>query len=164
MKALVLTAIGIGSLWLQLTVVPMLALFGYQPNLMLLTVIVIGVLWLEPWLFLYAVLAGLAFDAFSHGILGVYAFSFFGVSFLARWAGVMLYENSLLLGAAIVFGLSLVEGLLSLTLLQLLDAGVPWWRWLAAGVLPTAVVNAVWSPLVLLAVGRLERLVRLPEP
>jgi len=163
MKFLAFTGIGIVSLWLQLTVAPLMALFGYKPNLLLLSVVVIGLRWLEPWLFLYAACAGLALDTFTHGVLGVYALSFFAVSFLSRLIGVSVYENSLLLGMGAVFASSLVEGLASVTLFDWLDETVPWWHWMLADVVPTAVVNALWSPLVFYALSRLERWARLTE-
>lgn len=163
MKALVYVAIGIGSVWLQLTLAPMLSLFGYKPDVLLLSVLVIGLRWLEPWLFVYAVLVGLAKDVFSHGMLGVYGLSFFAISFLARYVGISVYENSLLLGMASVLGLSLVQGVFSLTVLALLDSSVPWWHWLFTAEVPTAFINALWSPLVFYGFGRLERWVRPSE-
>lgn len=163
MKVLVYAAIGIATLWLQLTVAPLVAIFGYKPNLLLLSVIVIGLRWLEPWLFLYAVVAGLALDVFSHGVLGIYAISFYAMSFLARFVGLSVYENSLLVGVVAVGGISLVEGFVSVTLFEMLDGGVPWWGWMGAQVLPGAFINALWSPLVFYALGRLERRLRLSE-
>ena len=163
MKFLLFAGIGIVTLWLQLTVAPLVSLFGYKPNLLLLTVAVIGLRWLEPWLFLYGVFAGISLDVFSHDVLGVYALSFFAISFLSRVIGVSMYENSLLVGVASVFGISLVEGIISITLFQFLDDSVPWWRWLATQVLPGAIVNALWSPLAFYALSRLERWVRVSE-
>jgi rod shape-determining protein MreD len=163
MKFFIFAGIGIVSLWLQLTLAPMLGLFGYKPDLLLLSVLVIGLRWQEPWLFLYAVFAGLSKDVFSHGVLGIYGLSFFWVSFLARYIGISVYENSLLLGMASVFGLSLVEGILSLTLLDWLDASVSWWHLLFVDVFPTAFFNALWSPLVFYTFARLERWVRPSE-
>jgi hypothetical protein len=46
------------------------------------------------------------------------------------------------------------------TVLQWMDDGVPWWHWMLTGVLPGALVNALWSPLLFFALGRLERWVR----
>ncbi|HKJ00648.1 MAG TPA: rod shape-determining protein MreD [bacterium] len=163
MKFLTFAGIGIVALWLQLTLAPMMSVFGYKPDLLLLSVVVIGLRWLEPWLFLYAVFAGLAKDVFSHGALGVYGISFFGVSFLARFVGISVYENSLLLGMASVFGLSLAEGMVALTLFDLLESSVPWWHWLLTDIFPTAVVNALWSPLLFYGFARLERWVRPSE-
>lgn len=163
MKALIYVGVGIVSLWLQLTVAPLLAIWGYKPDILLLSLLVIGLRWLEPWLFIYAVFVGLAKDVFSHGMLGVYGLSFFTVSFLARYIGTSVYENSLLLGMVSVLGLSLVQGVIALSVLAVLDSGVPWWHWLLAVVVPTALVNAFWSPLVFYGLGRLERWVRPTE-
>lgn len=163
MKFLVYAGIGIVTLWLQLTLAPMLSVFGYKPNLLLLAVIVIGLRWQEPWLFLFAVFAGLSLDAFSHGVLGVYAISLYAMSFLARLIGVSVYENSLALGVAAVFGISVAEGIVSVTLFEILDGSVPWWGWMVTQVLPSALINALWSPLVFYVFGRLERRVRFLE-
>lgn len=163
MKVLIYAGVGILALWLQLTLAPMLAIFGYKPDVLLLSVLVIGLRWLEPWLFIYAVFVGLAKDVFSHGMLGVYGLSFFAISFAARYVGVSVYENSLLLGIVSVVGLSLVQGVIALTLLALLDSTVPWWHWLFVDVVPTALVNALWSPFVFYGLGRLERWVRPSE-
>jgi rod shape-determining protein MreD len=163
MKPFVYSSIGITVLWLQLTVAPLVAVFGYKPNLLLLSVVVIGLRWLEPWLFFYAACAGLALDVFSHGVVGVYALSFFAASFLARYIGTAVYENSLLVGVAGVLAVSLAEGLVSVSLFEVLDATIPWWRWTFTQVLPNSIVNAVWSPLVFLVFARLERWVHLAE-
>ena len=77
MKVWVFLAIGVATLWLQLTVAPYLALFGLKPNLMLLAVLLLALRRQEPWMFVYAAVAGLALDVFSHGIIGVYGPSFF---------------------------------------------------------------------------------------
>lgn len=163
MRALVFVAIGIVTLWLQLTVSPLLSVFSYKPNLLLMTVVVIGLRWGEPWLFVYGALVGLSMDAFSHGVLGVYAISLFACSFLSRLIGMSVYENSLLIGALAVFGVSLVDGLISVTLFQWLDSTVPWWNWMFTIVVPGALINALWSPLVFYILGRLERWARPAE-
>lgn len=163
MRVLFHVAIGVVTLWLQLTVAPLLAIAGYRPNLLLLTVGIMAMRWLEPWLFIYAVLAGLSLDAFSHGILGVYGISFFAAFFIARLIGLSVYENNLLVGVVGIFGICLAEGLIAITLFQWLDSSVPWWRWLGTQVLPGALVNALWSPLVFWALGRLERWARPAE-
>lgn len=163
MKLLVYTGIGLAALWLQLTVAPLIAVWGIRPNVVLLTVAVMGLRWLEPWLFIYGALTGLALDAFSHNLLGVYAISLFAVSFLARLIGVSMYENSLLLGMGSVFALSLADGLIAATLFNLLDGTVPWWAWVGTRVLPAALLNALLSPAVFLVLGRLERFVRVVD-
>lgn len=163
MKLLVYSGIGIATLWLQLTVIPLLEIWGTKPNLALATVLVMGIYWMEPWLFFYATLLGLAMDVFSHGILGIYGISFFCVSFLARMTGVSIYENSFLFGLSGVFGLSLVEGFISVTLLQFLDGSVPWWRWILTQVFPNALYNGLLAPVLFLLCMALSRKVKILE-
>ena len=163
MKFLIYAGIGIATLWLQLTLAPLVALFGMKANLLLLTVLVIGLRWSDPWYFLYGAIAGLAADVFSHGVLGIYGTSYFLVALLARLTGVSVYENSLLFGLVGVFGLSLAEGLISLSLLELLDSTVPWWAWLLTTAILNAAFNSLWSPLAFFALGRLEHLMKTAE-
>jgi rod shape-determining protein MreD len=163
MKVLFYFGIGIAALWLQLTVPPLVSIYGVKPNLMLLTVLVIGLRWQEPFQFVYAALAGMALDVFSHGILGIYGLSFFGIYFLARLTGSSLYENNMLFGSLSVLGLSVAEGLISVTLLNFLDSDSPWFYWMFTSVLPTALYNGLVSPLVFLALGRMEGWVRVSE-
>jgi len=163
MKALFYTGIGIAALWLQLTVAPLIEVGGVKVNLPLITMLVMGVYWLEPWVFVYGALSGLAMDVFSHGIVGIYALSFFGVSFLSRYAGMSLYENNILFGSIAVAGLSFVEGVVSITLLHTLDAGIPWWRWIFFHALPGALYNGLFAPLVFLVMIRLGRRFRAGE-
>ena len=87
----------------------------------------------------------------------------FLVALLARLTGVSVYENSLLFGLVGVFGLSFAEGLISLSLLELLDSTVPWWAWLLATAIPNAGYNSLWSPLAFFALGRLEHLMKTAE-
>ena len=157
MSVLIYSGLGIVSLWLQLTLAPAVALFGAVPNLLLLTVIVAGVRWQDPWLFIYAAAAGLAMDVFTHGQLGVFGISFFLVSFAARFAGFAIYENSLLTTALLAVPLSLLEGAISLTILELLDPGVPWWLWLFQKIVPVSLYHGVLAPALVPVLDRIER-------
>jgi rod shape-determining protein MreD len=163
MKPWVFLAIGVGSLWLQLTVVPYAAISGLKPNLMLLAVLLLALRWQEPWLFVYAAIVGLALDVFSHGIVGVYAVSYFLVSLLALYAGRSVYENNLWFTMGAVAGLSLAEGVISSTIFELLDQSTPWWRWFFREVVPVSLYHGLLAPFLLYGLVRLERLLKLTE-
>lgn len=160
MKVLIFTGIGISALWLQLSLAPMIAVGGIKPNFMMIVLLVLGLRLVEPWLFIYAALSGLAHDAFSHGILGVYGISYFLVYFAARFAGMSIFDNSLGFIVLGVLSLSFMEGLFSVSLFQFLDGSVPWWGWMIGTVLPTAFYNALLAPLAWVALSRLERVLR----
>jgi len=161
MKLLAYVGIGVVALWLQVTLAPYVSVGGIKPNLPLVTVLVLGLRWMDPWLFVYGAITGLAVDVFSHGVLGVYASSFFAVSFLARVAGNALYENNPLFTALLTAGLTLVEGGIAVSLFKLHDPGVSWWAWMLADVLPQAVYHAVLAVPVWWVIGRLERRLKL---
>ena len=163
MKILLYLGIGISSVWIQLTVAPLLEVWGTKPNLVLGTVLVMGIFWMEPWLFIYAALAGLVLDVFSHGILGIYGLSFFCVSFLARITGASIYDNSMLFALLGIFGLSMAEGVIMLTLLNILDGSVHWWGWLFTQVIPNAFYNTLVAPVLFIGFAAIAKKAKILE-
>lgn len=163
MKRWLFLGIGLGALWMQLTVFAWISIFGLNPNLLLLTVLLLGLRWMEPWLFVYAGLAGLALDVFSHGILGVYGISLFTSAFAAIYVGNAMYENSLLFIVTAVAGLSLFEGLVSISIFELLDSSTPWWNWVLTRSLPVSAYHGLLAPVLLWGMVRLERLLKLGD-
>ena len=163
MKRWLYLGIGIGALWIQLTVFPYLSIFGLKPNLLLLTVLLLGLRWMEPWYFVYATLAGLGLDVYSHGILGVYAISFCLIAFIALYVGNTMYENSVWFIIAGVAGLSLAEGAISISIFEFLDADTPWWNWLLTRSLPVSIYHGILAPFLLWGLMRLERIFKLGE-
>jgi rod shape-determining protein MreD len=160
MRILVHLAIGFLAVGSQVAIAPLLSVYGCKPNLVLVSLLAITLRWPNPWLFLYGAGTGLALDALSHGSLGVYGISFLVIAIASRMAAALIYENNLLSGALVVGGLSVAEGALSAALFELLDPATPWWRWLLLRVLPTAIYNALFAPLFLLALARLERVLK----
>jgi len=156
MKILVYFIIGLISLWLQLTLAPMLEVGWLKPNFLLLTVIVAGLTWMDPWLFIYAAGVGLAQDVFSHGLIGLYGTSFFFVAIASRMVGTHIYEHNLIFHFLGVFGLSVFDGILSSTLYNFFDASVPWWGWLFKQVIPQSLYNGMLGPLMFIIFQRLE--------
>ncbi len=160
MKFLIYTGLGIVTLWLQLTIAPAVAVFGIRPNLLLLTVILAGVRWQDPWAFVYAAAVGVSMDVFSHGMLGVFGISFFAASFASRIAGFAIYENNLLSTVFLVVLLTLFEGAVSLTILEFLDPRLPWWAWLFQKVIPVSLFNGALAPLVVPVLDWIDRRLR----
>ncbi len=163
MKPWIYLAMGVGSLWLQLTVVPFAAVSGVKPNLMLLVVLLIALRWQEPWLFVFAAAGGLALDVFSHGVVGVYGISYFLISLLALYAGRSVYENNLWFTMGAVAGLTLLEGAIALAIFEVLDQATPWWSWLLRRVVPQAVYHGLLAPFLLYGLVRLERALKLTD-
>jgi hypothetical protein len=59
-----------------------------------------------------------------------------------------------------VFGLSLLEGAVFVSVYRVLERDVPWWHWMGMRVLPGSFYNAVAAPFVFMGLMRLERWLR----
>lgn len=157
MKVLVYLGMGVVTLWLQLTMVPIVSIFGTHPNLPLLTVMLVALRWLDPWVFIFGALVGVGMDVFSHGLLGVFGISYFLVAIASRVSGIAVYENNWLSTALLVVALSVLEGVLSLIILEALDPGIPWWLWLFQKVVPVSLYHGALAPLLVPAIDWIEQ-------
>lgn len=164
MNRLVYMGIGLPLLWLQVSLTPYLHLFGLKPNLLLTGVLVLSVRWLDPWLFVFAAGAGLSLDVFSHGMLGLYATSFCIAAIAGRVAGMYIYESNWLFTMVLVMGLSLLEGIVAISLMAYIGEGVSWWAWLFTRVVPVSLYHGVLAPLFFVGLLRLERLMNFSPP
>ena len=160
MKPLFAAGVGLAAFWIQVTLAPHLGVFGVRPDVLLITVILFGMRWVHPGLYIYAAIAGLAQDSFSHGVLGVYGISYLLTGALANAAGLLIYEQNWLFLVATVLALTLAEGLIVITVLQLLGSETAWLSWYFGRVVPQSVYHALLTPLVLWALRRLGRLTR----
>jgi rod shape-determining protein MreD len=160
MRLLIHVGIWLAGVWLQASVAPAAALWGYRPNLLLLTLLVLVLRWPSPWLFVYGALAGLAMDSFTHGVLGIYGLSFFATAIAARIAAGFVYDNSTGSALLVVLAMAWFEGTVAITIFEVMDPATPWWRWWFTRVIPPAFYTALCCPPLLWAHGWLERRLR----
>jgi rod shape-determining protein MreD len=161
MKGALYAGLAFFALGLQITVVPNLSLWGVRPDLVLVTLLAVTIRWRDTFVFVYAAVLGVALDSFTHGVLGVYGISFFTAAIAARLATGAMYEDNVLSSTLAVFGLSLLEGIVFVSIFRGLDRQVPWWSWTLTRVLPEAFYNALIAPPVFIGLARLERWTRL---
>jgi rod shape-determining protein MreD len=157
MRPLFAATVGLSTFWIQVTLAPHAAVFGVQPDLLLITVILLGMRWPHPGLYVYAALAGLAEDSFSHGLLGVYGISFLLTGALANLAGLLVYEQNLAIVSVVVLALTLAEGLIALTILHILGSETAWVTWYFGRVVPQAAYHALLTPLAMWGLRQRER-------
>jgi rod shape-determining protein MreD len=157
MKGVLYAGLALLALGLQITVVPNLSLWGVRPDVVLVTVLALTIRWRDTFVFVYAAGLGVALDSFTHGVLGVSGISFFAAAIAARLVGGAMYEDNILSSSIAVFALSLLEGVVFVTIFRMLDRHVPWWSWTLTGVLPGAFYNALIAPAVFAGLARLER-------
>ncbi len=133
-------------------------LHGATPNLVLPIVVFLGVQ--EPSLARGAVLAfclGYALDVLATAPIGLFAFTYVAIWWLARLAGVRLTAQTLLPRMSLAFAFALVEGLLVLVLLAVFGSDTRRPLEMSTVVLPRALATALLAPIVFRWVQRLHQ-------
>jgi rod shape-determining protein MreD len=136
------------ALLMQVTVFPFYFADPFQPNLLVIIIVYLGLReggWHGGAL---AFLLGLVEDCFSGIYLGLSAFSFLSIYLAMRKVSDRLYTDSLYLTVLVVFLATIVNGLLQLLLLLLFSAAEGIYNTLLPGLLPQALVNALAASVV----------------
>jgi len=95
------------------------------------------------------ILAGLICDALSHGIMGIYGISFFITLLLVSQLNKLFYVNTLFTVSMGVFSMSIFEGWLSLSILDMLEPGINQSSLMLTSILPLAVLQGFMTPIIL---------------
>ena len=131
-----------GALLVQVTVLPGYLADPFQPNLLVIVIVYLGLReggWIGG---LLAFLIGLVGDCFSGIYLGISAFSFLAIYLAMRKVSGRLYVDNLYLMVLVVFLATLVSGLLNLLLLILFSAAAGIYSTLLPALFPQSLVNA----------------------
>ena len=104
------------------------------------------------------ILAGLICDALSHGIMGLYAISFFVTLLLARLLNNLFYANTFLTVSLAVLSMSVFEGWISISILEMLGTEINQTSLVLSTVLPLSVLHGLGAPVILLCVMWCEKL------
>jgi rod shape-determining protein MreD len=136
------------ALLIQVAVLPVYLADPFQPNLLIIIVVYLG-LRVGGWHGgVLAFLLGLLDDSFSGIYLGLSAFSFLAIYMAMRNVSGRLYTDSLLLTLMVVVLATIANGLLHLLLLLLFSAASGIYRSLLPALIPQALVNAFAASLV----------------
>ena len=104
------------------------------------------------------ILAGLICDALSHGIMGLYAISFFVTLLLASLLNKLFYANTFLTVSIAVLSMSLFEGWISTSILGMLGTEINQTSLVLSTVLPLSVLHGLGAPVILVGVIWCEKL------
>ena len=104
------------------------------------------------------ILAGLICDALSHGIMGLYAISFFVTLLLARLLNKLFYANTFFTVSLAVIRMSVFEGWISISILGMLGTEINRTSLVLSTVLPLSVLHGLGAPVILLGVIWCEKL------
>ena len=104
------------------------------------------------------ILAGLICDALSHGIMGLYAISFFVTLLLAHLMNKLFYANTFFTVSLAVLSMSVFEGWISISILEMLGTEINQSSLLLSTVLPLSDLHGLVAPVILLAIVWCEKL------
>ena len=104
------------------------------------------------------ILAGLICDALSHGIMGLYAISFFVTLLLASMLNKLFYANTFLTVSLAVLSMSIFEGWISISILGMLGTDINKSSLMLSTVLPLSVLHCLVAPVILIVVIWCEKL------
>ncbi len=104
------------------------------------------------------ILAGLICDALSHGIMGLYAISFFVTLLIARLLNKLFYANTFYTISLAVLSMSVFEGWISISILGMLGTEINQSSLVLSKVLPLSVLHGLGAPLILLGIMWCEKL------
>lgn len=147
-KYLKIVMIVYAALLVQVSVLPAYLIDPFQPNLLVLVLVYLGLReggWQGGCL---AFLLGLIEDCFSGICFGLSAFSFLSVYLAIRKMSDRLYTDNLSLTVLVVFLATLVNGLIHLLLLLLFSAAADIYTTLLPSLIPHALVNALAASIV----------------
>jgi rod shape-determining protein MreD len=136
------------ALLVQVAVLPAYLADPFQPNLLIIIAVYLGLReggWHGGVL---VFLLGLVADCFSGIYLGLSAFSFLAIYLAMRKVSDRLYTDSFMLILLVVFLATIVNGFLQLLLLLLLSEAAGIYKTLLPALLPQALVNALSASLV----------------
>ncbi len=155
---------GLLALWLETGFSSYLHIAGLKTNIVLIVLLILMLRWKSSYLLFYGLVLGLMTDAVSHSIIGIYGLSFFLVLILAQWISDWFYDKNTISTVFFVGLLSLIEGGIALTWFKILDSDFSWNLLFFQTVTFLAVIQGLISPLFLVMLIRMERILHLdPE-
>ena len=104
------------------------------------------------------ILAGLICDALSHGIMGLYAISFFVTLLIARLLNKLFFANTFYTISLAVLSMSVFEGWISISILGMLGTEINQSSLVLSKVLPLSVLHGLGAPVILLGIMWCEKL------
>jgi rod shape-determining protein MreD len=138
----------LGALLLQMTLLPRYLLDPFQPNLIIILVVYLGLKLPHRFAGLAAFSLGILQDSFCGIYLGLHAFSYLCIYTLLSELSDRLYTDNRALFVLVVFLATLACALLNLLLLTIFSVSRGVYASLLPALIPQALVNALAASLV----------------
>ena len=146
------------GVWLNIVLNSYVQLGSLKINWILIILLVLAFRHSTHLIPLLGILAGLICDALSHGIMGLYAISFFVTLLLARLLNKLFYANTFITVSLAVLSMSVFEGWISISILGMLETEINQSSLMLSTILPLSVLHGLGAPVILLGVIWCEKL------
>lgn len=133
----------------QATIVPHLTIWGVYPDLPLLVVVSWSLLRGAKEGMVWGFIAGVAVDLFSGAPFGAATLGLLAASFLSGFGHAAVFRAQLALPLLVMFLATIVYDLVFLLVVRISGEAVDWLPSLLSVILPSAVFNALLTPIVL---------------
>ena len=137
------------GLWLNIVFNHYVQIVGLKINWILIFLLIQTFRQLNLGIAFFGILAGLILDALSHGIMGLYGTSFFLTLLITTQIKKVFFANTFTSISIAVFSMSIIEGLISSSVLSIFEPELEISDLMLSATLPLSLLQGVITPVIL---------------
>ena len=137
------------GLWLNIVFNHYVQIVGLKINWILIFLLIQTFRQLNLGIAFFGILAGLILDALSHGIMGLYGTSFFLTLLITSQIKKVFFANTFTSISLAVFSMSIIEGLISSSILNIFEPELKISNLMLSATLPLSLLQGVITPVIL---------------
>ena len=137
------------GLWLNIVFNHYVQIVGLKINWILIFLLIQTFRQLNLGIVFFGILAGLILDALSHGIMGLYGTSFFLTLLITTQIKKVFFANTFTSISLAVFSMSIIEGLISSSILSIFEPELEISNLMLSATLPLSLLQGVITPVIL---------------
>ena len=137
------------GLWLNIVFNHYVQIVGLKINWILIFLLIQTFRQLKLGIAFFGILAGLILDALSHGIMGLYGTSFFLTLLITSQIKKVFFANTFTSISLAVFSMSIIEGLISSSILSIFEPELEISNLMLSATLPLSLLQGLITPVIL---------------
>jgi len=137
------------GLWLNIVFNHYVQIVGLKINWILIFLLIQTFRQLNLGIAFFGILAGLILDALSHGIMGLYGTSFFLTLLITTQIKKVFFANTFTSISIAVFSMSIIEGLISSSILSIFEPELEISDLMLSATLPLSLLQGLITPVIL---------------
>ena len=137
------------GVWLNIVFNNYIQIGGLKINWILIFMVILAFRHSKLVIRFVGILAGLVMDALSHGIMGLYGTSFFLTLLITSQIKKVFFANSFTSISLAVFSMSIIEGLISSSILSIFEPELEISELMLSATLPLSLLQGLITPVIL---------------